>query len=462
MKVIKTAVIPAKPVLYKNKKDGELNLKAICIFAATGFFLERDTYFNNLDALQPATEYEIDDDNIIINSKPYWNWNYNPRDISLKQVTEEFANLFEKITHDRLKNKKVILPLSGGLDSRTQAAALGKDIEVNSYSYKFIHSFDETKYGKKISETKSFPFNEYIIPAGYLWKVIDDLAELNQCYADFTHPRQMAVIEEISNLGEIFYLGHWGDVLFDDMGVGDNISFEEQLGILMKKILKRGGFELADELWRQWKIEGNFENYFKERLSALLEKINIDNANSRIRAFKSIYWAPRWTSANITVFSNYRPVALPYYDDEMCKFICTIPEHLLSGRQIQINYIKIKNPELAKIEWQTVDPLNLYNYKKFTSKSMIPLRAFRKGKRLIQEKIFRDKLTTRNWEIQFIGKENDANLRKHLFETNSFQEFISPDLVKKFYNKFKNDDTVNYSHSVSMLLTLSMFCKNNL
>lgn len=462
MKVINTAVIPAKPLLYKNRNDKGLNLKAICIFAATGFFLERDTYYNNLEALQPASVYEIDDENYIVKSGQNWNWQYTPRDISLKQATEEFAHLFEKITYDKLKNKKVILPLSGGLDSRTQAAALDKNTEVRSYSYKFENSFNETKYGRKISELKSIPFNEYIIPNGYLWKVLDELADLNQCYADFTHPRQMAVIGEISKLGEIFYLGHWGDVLFDDMGVSDNISNEEQINVLMKKILKRGGNELAGELWKQWGIEGNFDNYFRERLSALLEKIKIENANSRIRAFKSIYWAPRWTSANMIVFSNSKPVALPYYDDDMCKFICTIPEHLLSGRQIQINYIKLKNPELAKIEWQTYDPLNLYNYKKFTSKSMIPLRAFRKGKRIINEKIFGEKLTTRNWEIQFTGKENDINLREHIFETKSFNEFISSELTKKFYNKFKYEDPVYYSHPVSMLLTLSMFCKNNL
>ncbi|MDQ3020518.1 MAG: asparagine synthetase B family protein [Bacteroidota bacterium] len=462
MKVIKTGIIPAKPIIYKNKNESGLNLKAICIFAATGFFLERDTYFNNFEALQPSTDNEIDDENFIRNSTQNWHWHYTPAAVSLKQATEEFAHLFENISNNKLKNKKIILPLSGGLDSRTQAAALGKEVEVKSYSYKFSGSFDETKYGKKISEIKSFPFTEYVIPKGYLWKVIDELAEMNQCYADFTHPRQMAVIEEVSKLGEIFYLGHWGDVLFDDMGVSDDLSTEGQIDVLMQKILKRGGYELADELWRHWGIEGNFKNYLSERLSQLLQTINIDNANSRIRAFKSIYWAPRWTSANMIVFSHYHPVVLPYYDDEMCKFICTVPEHLLSGRQIQISYIKLKNPELAKIEWQTYDPLNLYNYKKFTSKGMIPLRAFRKGKRLIKEKIFRHKLTTRNWEIQFMGDENDINLRKHLFETKFFSEFISPDLVKNFYNKFKNDDPVYYSHPLSMLLTLSMFCKINL
>ena len=125
-----------------------------------------------------------------------------------------------------------------------------------------------------------------------------------------------------------------------------------------------------------------------------------------------MYWAPRWTSANMKVFSELHPVYLPYYDNEMCRFICTIPEHLLAGRQIQIEYIKMKNPELAKIPWQTYDPLNLYNYKNFEKKSGIPLRAYKKGKRIFREKILNKKLVTRNWEIQFKGKENEKRERE--------------------------------------------------
>lgn len=459
---IRTSIIPEKQIFCKREGDEKLNLKAICIFAATGFFLEKDTYFNNTEALQPSTEYELDEHNFIRSSKPYWQWEYSPKDISLKQATEEFAHIFENILLKKLKDKKIILPLSGGLDSRTQAAAVENNNGVQSYSYKFEDSFDETKYGREISKVKSFGFKELIIPKGYLWKVIDKLAGINQCYADFVNPRQMAVIDDILKLGEVFYLGHWGDVLFDDMGVEDDFSSDEQVDILLKKIIKRGGLQLAESLWEVWGIEGNFQNYLKERTGKLLGKIRIENANSRIRAFKSIYWAPRWTSANLVVFSNYAPVVLPYYEDEMCKFICTIPERLLAERQIQINYIKMKNPKLAEIPWQNYDPLNLYNYKKFNSKSFLVYRAFKKGKRILQEKLSGKNLTTRNWEIQFTGEENDKNLRKHLFDNKSLTNLIPVSVIKNFYDKFKDEDAVFYSHPVSMILTLSLFCRNNL
>ena len=99
--------------------------KAICVFAATGFFLDEDTYFNEQRVLKPANEFEIDTiSNKVISQKTYFNWHYSPVERPLNQIVEEFANLFETIIKEQVGNKTVILPLSGGLDSRTQAAAL--------------------------------------------------------------------------------------------------------------------------------------------------------------------------------------------------------------------------------------------------------------------------------------------------------------------------------------------------
>lgn len=459
---LRTEIIPSRQIFVKNKEGNGLNLNAICLFAATGFFLEKDTYFKNLEVLQPATDYSLDENDFIVDSKEYWKWNYYPRDISLKQAAEEFAHLFEKLTDKNLKGKKVILPLSGGLDSRTQAAAVNNISDVKCYSYRFEDSFDETKYGKEICRVKGLNFSEYIIPKGYLWNVIDRLSEINKCYADFTHPRQMAVAEKIKELGNIFYLGHWGDVLFDDMGVKPDLSNDEQVEILFKKIVKRSGTELAETLWKDWGLNGNFRIYFKQRISELLGRIKIDDVNSRIRAFKSMYWAPRWTSSNMEIFSGLHPVYLPYYDEEMCRFICTIPEKHLSGRQIQIEYIKMKNPGLAEIPWQTYDPLNLYNYKSYENKIRLPYRAIKKIKRIFRENISGNKLTTRNWEIQFKGEENEKHLKKYLLENNSLNSLISKKITGEFYKKFREEDDVYYSHSVSMLLTLSLFTKKYL
>src|SRR5690606_1731058 len=114
---------------------------------------------------------------------------------------EEFTSLFEQIISEQIKDAKVILPLSGGLDSRTQAVALAKlKAPVTSYSYSFKGGFSESGIGKKIAKVCDFDFKEFTIESGYLWPKLEELATINHCYSDFTHPRQMAVLDEFKKM----------------------------------------------------------------------------------------------------------------------------------------------------------------------------------------------------------------------------------------------------------------------
>jgi hypothetical protein len=200
--------------------------------------------------------------------------------------------------------------------------------------------------------------------------------------------------------------------------------------------------ELAAALWSAWGLEGNFKDYLYQRLKSLLININIpESANAQIRAFKSLFWAHRWTSVNLSVFESQRPIALPYYDNRMCEFICTIPEKYLAGRQIQIEYLKMRNPALARISWQSHKPFNLYNYHWNKTPYNLPYRVYDKIRRSIRS----GTTIQRNWELQFVGKENEAHLANRLFNNKKMNEEIPVELISKLYEQFKNENKVYYS-----------------
>ncbi len=431
---------------------------AVCTFAATGFFLEKDTFYQGQSALQPAREYVFDVNGNIRSEQSWFRWHYAPRNISLKQATEEFAHQFERIVHGQTSGRRVILPLSGGLDSRTLAAALRDHPDVAAFSYEFPRGIPETRFARAIARAMVFSFKDLTVSRGYLWDKIEQLAVINGCYAEFTHPRQMAFLDEYAAMGEIFFLGHWGDVLFDDMGVPDDLPFDHQVDVVLKKVLKKGGMELGHALWQAWGLAGDFSGYLRARIEGLLRAIDIESANARIRAFKSMYWAPRWTSVNLQVFAAARPIALPYYHDDMCRFICTVPERYLAGRQIQIEYLKMVAPELARIPWQDQRPFNLYNYHWNKAPWNLPYRVWDKVQRSLRN-LWGKPLIQRNWELQFLAEENDRQLRAHLFNNPAFAGFVPQDLVREFYRKFREVDAVQYAHPLSMLLTLSVFCR---
>jgi hypothetical protein len=247
-------------------------------------------------------------------------------------------------------------------------------------------------------------------------------------------------------------------VLFDDMGVPDNLPFEEQVVVILKKIVKKGGWDLAEVLWQSWQLEGNFKTYLHARISKLLKEVDIpESANAQIRAFKSLYWAPRWTSVNLAVFEAVKPMALPYYDARMCEFICSVPERFLAGRQIQIAYIKKRMPELARLTWEAQRPFNLYTYTYNRMPWNLPYRVVNKINRMANSQPY----IQRNWELQFLGPSNDQALKKWLFDTPPFDVLITKEVREQFYRLFKEEDAVFYSHPVSMLLTLSVFSQRD-
>src|SRR5690554_6627604 len=197
--------------------------------------------------------------------------------------------------------------------------------------------------------------------------------------------------------------------------------------------------------------------YLKQRTKEIWDGIKIDDISAKARAYYSSTRAVRWTNLGFAIFEASNPIEAPYYDDRMAEFICGIPEEYLADRKIQIAYLKNQSPEVAKITWQDQRPFNLYNYHKNKFPNYLPFRIQQKLKRIVNEKLGKT-YTQRNWELQFLGMENDEKLQERLFGEN-LHPFLSKELITRFYNSFKAKDAVEYSHPVSMLLTLAVWYK---
>ncbi|WP_240673175.1 asparagine synthetase B family protein [Aequorivita ciconiae] len=344
------------------------------------------------------------------------------------------------------------------MDSRTQAVAYSKlKSPVLSYSYSFQNGYKEGAIAKKIAKELGYEFRDFTIPKGYLWNKVDELAKLLNYGTEFTHPRQMAVIDEFRAMRGTFTLGHWGDVLFDSVAPKD-LTEENAMEWILKKIVIKGGQELAEALWKTWELEGEFMGYLRERVQEIWNGIEIVNISAKARAFYSSTRAVRWTNLGFAIFEATNPIEAPYYDNRMAEFICGIPEDYLADRKIQIAYLKNQSPEVARITWQAERPYNLYNYHKNQSPNNFPFRVVDRLKRTVSEKMGK-KHIQRNWELQFLGMENDEKLQGHLFGVN-LHPFLPKELITRFYNSFRTKDMVKYSHPLSMLLTLAVWYNN--
>lgn len=68
---------------------------------------------------------------------------------------------------------------------------------------------------------------------------------------------------------------------------------------------------------------------------------------------------------------------------------------------------------------------------------------------------------SRNWELQFVGPRNEAELAERLFASKAFDALVPRAIVSSIYRKFTTGDRLRYAHPVSMLLTLAMFAELN-
>ncbi|HUH27122.1 asparagine synthetase B family protein, partial [Gelidibacter sp.] len=281
--------------------------------------------------------------------------------------------------------------------------------------------------------------------------------ELIGCYAEFTHPRQMAILPELKAMKGVFSLGHWGDVFFD-RGAPEGTMEADIVPLLFKKMIKPKGFELAQQLWQAWGLEGDFKSYLINRVETDLAAIEIDNISAKVRAYKTSQWAHRWTTTNLAVFEAAHPITLPFYDNRMCEFVCGIPEAYLADRRLQLAHLQ-QDKKLAKITWHAQTPFNLTNYQYNKAPYNIPYRILnklqREGKALLGKPYIQ-----RNWELQFLGEENEQALKSHIFDAD-FNDFIPKTIVEEIYQHFLKTDLINYAHPLSMLLTLSVWYKKN-
>ncbi|NNK88019.1 MAG: asparagine synthetase B family protein, partial [Flavobacteriaceae bacterium] len=75
---IRSSIIPADHTFAQVRKTRGYNLKAICIFASTGFFMDDDTFWLNEVCLRPGCDHIVDEDGYLVSSQPWFQWHYSP------------------------------------------------------------------------------------------------------------------------------------------------------------------------------------------------------------------------------------------------------------------------------------------------------------------------------------------------------------------------------------------------
>ena len=437
--------------LAKTSSIKILDWEGITGFMAMGFFPGNTTWLEGIAILEPASHYTFSEDLDLLSHKRYWNWSFSPAVENEDNLLERFDGLLLEIMSFATANKKVALPISGGLDSRTLAGVLAKQIKqpksVWSYSYGYTANSVETKIAKRIAKAEGIAFDEYIVPQ-YLFEksaTIADAVELFQ-YIDGT--RQACMLDELEQQADVVVGGHWGDVWMDDMGMNTMNEAE----FFKKKIVKRGSNWLLENVCKPYytNYDTFLKNYFNNWNN---QHSHIEDKDFRMKIFKTDQWSFRWTVPSLRMYQASVMPVLPFYDKRVVDFFSTVPTSIVQQRLFQIAYIKKYHPELARIKWQEYDA-NLYKYKRFNNRNI-----FYRIVKKIQRSLKPNDDISRNWELFYLNDVGRKNLEKILLDNPAFAKVVEIERVKELLQDFYDYPTAANGYRISMMHTFAVFMK---
>jgi asparagine synthase (glutamine-hydrolysing) len=446
------------PAVAAVASKRRLDRSALTGFFAFGFFPQDRTYFEDVRILRPASHYVFENRGRLLHQDRYWQWRHEPDDQrSYDDTVAEFACLFQEVMRDQTGGGRLAVPISGGLDSRSTVAAIGRLDEFAailphlwSYSYGYSDDSVETRIARQVAGARGIPFSAFTIKP-YLFDRLDHVLASVEGFQDVTQCRQAGVVEEISQRADFLLAAHWGDVWLDDMGLVSANPPDDLTAYAMHKIEKGGGWLLAN--FRQSHVGDGSEAILREMVQQELTLFNhIEDLDFRIKAFKTDQWSFRWTTASLRMFQAGAFPRVPFYDTRLADFFCTVPSKFVQQRRLQIDYLKRFAPDLARIKWQVYDA-NLFRYQFFNT-WQVPQRAFKKAWRLVCRK----QVMERNWEVQFLNPRGRHGLEHWLVRPGlRLHEFFSPGALAALLNEFYQNPLAQSGYTVSMLLTLSVW-----
>jgi len=443
------------PAVVGGSGAQELDWQGIAGFFGFGFFPEERTYLADVKIFYPASRYIFNARGGIIEQSRYWWWNHSPdKKRSYEDTVSQFGMVLAEVLQDHCRSGTIVLPISGGLDSRTLAAVLPERQRIHAYSYGWGKDSVETNIAGQVAATAQLPFTSLAIKP-YLFDKMELIVRSVEGFQDVTICRSAAAFEDFSVLAEYVLPAHMGDLWCSCMGVaGQRISDEALVQYVFKKMRRHSHDWLLDNICQQ-RIKGNYESFLRTVVKEGVSKYNyIGDKDFRIKAFKADTWSFRWTLASLRMFQAACFPRLPFYDNRIVDFFLTVPSAFLWGRKLQIDYLKKHKPEFARIKWQVYDS-DLFHYQYFNT-FLLPQRLIRKTQKLIAGQ----RTIQRNWEAQFLDNPQAKETIEHLLvnERRAIHEFVSPETIKPLIEGLFSQRRPAYcGFAISMLLTFAVW-----
>jgi len=436
----------------------QLDWVGITGFCGFGFYPGDRTMFCDVQVLRPATRTTFDASGAILSATRYWTWWYDPEySRSEDDLLDEFHDVWARTAHRQLAGTRSVIPLSGGLDSRTLFAVAAPSDErpsdpVRTLTYGYSIRSPEIRIARRVAASRGHDALDLVIEP-YLLDHIDEVFAALEGFSGLSLSRQAGVSREIAELGDHVVGGHWGDVWFDTAGAPPDTTNDDLVDLSYKKFTKRGREWLLEHICRPNLRGDDPDQLLRELLHAEVEQLpDLGDGDFRLKVLKTEQWSFRWTLASVRAYQLALPTLLPFYANEVVEYFLRVPSDRLRGRRLQIAYLRRHHPDLARITWQD-SGMSLFERPWEPTAALL-----RRARAKLTRAVLRRRLIERNWEVQFLGWDESGVPTPRLDDLQSLSlgSAVPAAEWRSLVSSLANEPTPGRGYAVEAAMTLGL------
>jgi len=339
--------------------DTRMDEIAVKEFLLTGYVTGQESLFPNVKQLQAGECLWVEkcDGNPHVTTHRYYRYIhknfFNSSEEDLYPLMDRMlVNVFERLL-ESTKGRTLVVPLSGGLDSKLIVAMLKRLGRENVICFSYGRKGNwESEISKKVAERLGYPW-EFVLYTRHKWYQWFQSEERRRYYqygdglSSLAHIQDWPAVWELKKSGKIpddaiFVPGHSGDFV-----AGSHIpqGFTTMQHVDKDEVVK-AIWEKHYSLWDWSRQSGKLGLIFKERVFSNLPEMAIDTPEDAANVFEYWDWQERQAkfivnSCRVYEFWGY-DWRIPLWDSEMMDFWARVPLELRVGKRLYDPYMETR------------------------------------------------------------------------------------------------------------------------
>ncbi|MHC1756373.1 MAG: asparagine synthase-related protein [Methanosarcina sp.] len=459
-----------KNLLFLNT-DKLLQKDSMIDYFTIGYLPGDKTFFREIQQLPAGSILEYSKNELTITK--YWNYEYSYNyDLRSKdELIDELGFLWQKAVEKRInKSEKILIPLSGGLDSRAiLAAALkctSKD-NIITFTFGMPGSFD-FEIGKLVARVAGVKNIELGVEKDNFESKYNISIKDSEGMIDATPYFALDGYTKMSKYSNKIYLGYMGDPIMGshislkmlNKKLNSDLDYSEVINFIFKSQCLYDFEEIKYLFDRSFFGDETINNSFGDSLNVLKKHSDMDMAN-----FCAL-WDYVHRQNKYTMFSTFRynenfVFITPFLDNDLIDFMLSISPQLRINTNLYKSMLLKKYPTLFTLPTKNNFGLGLDANKESILFRRIVLISKRKinkeSSHFIKRNLFLDKNKNYiDYDDLLRTDEEYRNYTWNMLSKVKKRKYFNEEFIEKIW-ELHIKGTKNYSMLFGLLVTFELF-----